>query len=367
MLFDQTSGFSQGGKLSGHGFCLCISVLLLKINCSKSLVRYNPLINKVRRVVTTTEKPCQGYADDAYTILSAEPQHLIKNISELVNIYKHFGKISALELNRKKSTLSFPLGIPDDDTCVELIELGFTHENITRDIKYLGYTLKDGDFQESVSNMITLRTEKVRMIAKAFNSGTAGLTPKGRVTIANSLLSSQLTNVIACAHGITKKRLKATQSAVLGFVNHKQIMRFDQSQLQRNRGGLGCPNLYLRYLSSKLSLLHKAIRTSSNPSNTTRDLPWVCLFRNVLKTIQVRAKDLPMAGIGDLIIVSRHFKLAGFPLFQELIDAYIISIRTQNCDGLHPNLRSPLLASRLKQREAKKKSREKKEEKSPVT
>ena len=54
--------------------------------------------------------------------------------------------------------------------------------------------------------MIAKRTEKMRVIAKAFNMGTVGLIPRGRVVIANSVLSSQLTHVLSCAQGMTKKK-----------------------------------------------------------------------------------------------------------------------------------------------------------------
>ena len=66
--------------------------------------------------------------------------------------------------------------------------------------------------------------------------------------------------------------------------------------------------------------------------------------------------------VGDLIIVSRHLKLAGFPLFQDLIDSYIFAIRSQNCDGLEPNIRSPLLTARTQAREKKKKEDKKKDD-----
>ena len=133
--------------------------------------------------------------------------------------------------------------------------------------------------------MIAKRTEKMRVIAKAFNMGTVGLIPRGRVVIANSVLSSQLTHVLSCAQGMTKKKLKCAQTAILSFVNHKQIMRYDQSQLPC--GGLGCPNLHLRYISAKVSLLKKAIKASIHLSNTTANLPWVSLFSDVLKAISL--------------------------------------------------------------------------------
>ena len=78
-----------------------------------------------------------------------------------MKIYAEFSRISALTLNRLKSTLSFPLGLPDVETCEQLKSIGFDSSNITTDIKYLGYTLKNGEFQESVDEMINSRTEKI--------------------------------------------------------------------------------------------------------------------------------------------------------------------------------------------------------------
>ena len=86
------------------------------------------------------------------------------------------------------------------------------------------------------------------------------------------------------------------------------------------------------------------------------------LFSDVLDTIDVRVKHLAVAGVGDLIIVSRHLKPAGFPLFQDFIDSYIFAIRSQNCDGLEPNIRSPLLTARTQGREKKKKEDKKKDD-----
>ena len=80
--------------------------------------------------------------------------------------------------------------------------------------------------------MLEARTDKIKVIAKAYESSNCGLTPRGRVIIANSLLSSQVTHILACAHGLTKNKLKPAQTAILKFVNHKQVMRYDQSQLQ---------------------------------------------------------------------------------------------------------------------------------------
>ena len=48
--FPQTSGFSQGGKLSGIGFCLGMSMLLIRINSCKELTRFVPMASSVRRV-----------------------------------------------------------------------------------------------------------------------------------------------------------------------------------------------------------------------------------------------------------------------------------------------------------------------------
>ena len=56
--------------------------------------------SSVRRVGDRPGEPAHAYTDDAFTILSAEPRHLIKNISEMVKIYDEISNISALTESR---------------------------------------------------------------------------------------------------------------------------------------------------------------------------------------------------------------------------------------------------------------------------
>ena len=80
-------------------------MLLIRINSCKELTRFVTMASSVRRVGDRPGEPAHAYADDAFTILSAEPRHLIRNITEVVKIYEEFSKISALTLNRVKSSL----------------------------------------------------------------------------------------------------------------------------------------------------------------------------------------------------------------------------------------------------------------------
>ena len=97
--------------------------------------------SSVRRVGDRPGEPAHAYTDDAFTILSAEPRHLIKNISEMVKIYDEISNISALTLKWVKSSLSFSLGLPDEDTYEQLKVLGFNSHNITRNIKTNRYSI----------------------------------------------------------------------------------------------------------------------------------------------------------------------------------------------------------------------------------
>ena len=134
-----------------------------------------------------------------------------------------------------------------------LKEAGFQEENIkktTDKFIILGNTL---DFHgKSDRHQLEEKHKKIKEKLNRFNVRTIGL--RGRIIIANALLSSQTTYVTKNME-LEKKDFKNIQQTMNGFAHKKKLVSKERKYMTQRCGGLKIPDLHLKYLTNKISWL----------------------------------------------------------------------------------------------------------------
>jgi hypothetical protein len=189
--FELGTGFAQGNNCSPSQFNICEQLFIYKLEFSRAIEPIIPRTPRAIRPLITEERiygkvehdVCTGnaeaFADDS-NVIGQATQAAIVNVSEIVS---EFGRISGLKCNVDKSIIL----VTGTDVVPEFItQSGFKCADT---INILGLEICRDLSQ--VTNNFNKPLEKIEKIAKFWNKFRLSL--MGRITVAKSLLLSQLT------------------------------------------------------------------------------------------------------------------------------------------------------------------------------
>ena len=273
----QTSGFSQGDALSGDLFNLGLLPLIIVLNYRRSIDRYHlrwdnnsPLHDPGSTPICTT----MTYSDDCISMLTSDNDYA--SIFQTLDLVKRYATISSLQLSLPKTCVCFLGALPAENIMNAFISFGLERENLCTSFDFLGYRFNCADLHSGVNELFEQKTEKIKTIFTAY-SQCKSLTLAGRKVIANSLCASQFSFIFQPAFLIKQSNLSKAQSLINNFCLVKRICLIEQSYLSTSNGGLAIPFLFHKYVTAKVSLLHKAIRQERRFEADDRAVPqpWV--------------------------------------------------------------------------------------------
>ena len=122
-----------------------------------------------------------------------------------------------------------------------------------------------------------------------------------RSLASKSYLASQLLHLFPNIY-IDENSLLETQKAIDKYVNKKVLMPKKNSFLNIQDGGTSTPNLYLLYLSAKVTCITKLRRQYEKlNSNSKYMVPtWASTLIEIFKVHGIEIKHLNMIGRGDI-------------------------------------------------------------------
>ena len=332
----QTSGFSQGDSLSGDMFNLGLLPLIIVLNHRKGIKRYKLLWEKNETFAEADSLPIGStftYSDDCVAMLSSEDAY--QSVFTTLDLVKDFSKISALQLSLGKTSVCFPGGLPNEATIDRFVEYGLERSNLGLYFSFLGFDFDCSDLHEGVRKMIIAKTERIKIIFNTYDQNKS-LTLAGRRLIANSLCLSTFAYILQPAFSINQTCLNTAQKYINSFVLAKKICLIDQSYLPCKKGGLGTPILYHKYLTAKISLLHKAVKQERNYERNQSNAPqaWVLHLMLLLRKMRIsKINHVLHTGVADISAVIRFLRLCGAHLFVEMFTCWRTCLQLVNNDS----------------------------------
>ena len=354
----QTSGFSQGDALSGDLFNLGMLPLILVLNYRTNINKYSfkyDNYNDPYNQGPLRNTTCMSYSDDCVAMLTSENNYA--SVFQTLEIVKQYSKFSSLKLSLSKTSVCFMKKLPDTDILNSFLEYGLESDNLCTNFTFLGYNFNCEDLYLGINELFLQKTEKIKTIFTAY-SQSKSLTISGRKAITNSLCTSQFQYIFQPAFLIKQNSLASAQKLINNFCLVKRVCLIEQSLLPTSAGGLGVPCLFNRYITSKIALLHKAIRQERKYELNQKDVPqvWVLHLQSLLKRMHIgKICYTIQTGIADLLLIIRFLKISGAFSLAEIYSCLINALKISNNDALWfgPGLNAKHVRSKLKWKKAK--------------
>jgi hypothetical protein len=238
-FFKPTRGIRQGCPVSAMLFILVVEILA-------NAIRKNPRIDGIK-IGDKTWKIGQ-YADDTSLFLQNE-----QSLTLALTIIEMFSKCSGLKMNRDKSE-SLYIGISSN---FRHKEKGIKWTN--GPVKCLGaYICKDN--QQTIEINIKQKLEKIENIIKIW--ACRHLTLKGKVTIVNSLLLSQMLYIASVIH-IPDWAIQKYHKLITNFLWDKKPAKIKYETLIAPipQGGLNLQDLETKIKANKITWIKKLLKT----------------------------------------------------------------------------------------------------------
>jgi hypothetical protein len=199
---------------------------------------------KVSPEIRSTRKKVSSFADDLQAAVKAE----YESLSTIKNSMIEFGFIRGLCTNVEKTTM---MRIGNLDTVLDprIEQLGF---GLVTEMKILGFEIYNK--VERLERNFDKCISKIRQIVG--NWSRFRLTLPGRISIAKSLLLSQVT-----FHGTvldpTAAQLNEINQIIEGFVTYKTVISRERIYLPVKEGGLGMINIESFLAAQKCAWLRR--------------------------------------------------------------------------------------------------------------
>ena len=267
--FRITSGCPHGRSLSGTLFNISMLPLLVKLNLLPKHTDTMPFITYAQRQLNAhgildVNPSTFGYADDLMSIIRVDlvKDRPINQISNILNVYEDFSKISGLKNNASKTIYDFIAdhNNPHVKNIVNYLskEYGADRQNFKfngDDIPFLGDILTlgkdenrpDTDFKLAINTSLSKRLDKIKKIINSWYSKDFYFpTVFARSLASKTYLSSQTLHLFQNTT-LDQIELEETQRVIDRYVNKKILMPRNNTYL-RFHDGAQVPLIYTYYI-----------------------------------------------------------------------------------------------------------------------
>ena len=233
--FKTSRGLQQGCPVSALLFSLVVEILAIKLRAVSTIEGIK---------VAGREFRLTQYCDDT-TLFVRD----LTSASAAVNIIEDFGNISGLQLNMSKSQFMW-IGKKRDSE-----EMICDHVPV-KQLKILGVIFSA--VRDCTDDNMRPIVSKIEGTLNQWSQ--RDLTLKGRITIAKSLVVSQLIYMMSAA-SIEKKYLDSIQSKIMKFLWRGRPPKVSKKTLQQGieAGGLNAPNLLAIYKAIRASWMGRIV------------------------------------------------------------------------------------------------------------
>ena len=205
--------------------------------------------------------PVISYSDDGFLLLEYEN---VDQIFKIMNIFKRFGVFSNLEINCDKADvyhINFSFSKEEKD---QLLDYGFKNDKILDEkhcLTFLGHKIKPYNLKEGAKIQLDETIEGMKNTIDSYNNGNISL--QGRKLVANSLLLSKIFS-FSPACDLSKSDFSELQKILDNFTHKKKISSGGRKYLPFKHAGLYLPDVYLKHLTLRVSLIKKLFYKLSN-------------------------------------------------------------------------------------------------------
>jgi hypothetical protein len=210
----------------------------LVVEILANAVRRNPRINGIK--IGNNEWKIGKYADDTSLFLNDE--HSLSLVLLLIDM---FAKCSGLRMNRDKTEALY-IGVSSNFRH-KINKIKWSNESI----KYLGVYINK-DLQKAIQVNINEKLDKIESLIKIWHCRHLAL--KGKVTIVNSLLVSQMMYIASVIH-IPKWAITKYNTLITNFIwdNKPQKIKYTTLIAPISQGGLNLQDLQTKIKANKTS------------------------------------------------------------------------------------------------------------------
>ena len=179
-----------------------------------------------------------------------------------MDIFKRFGSFSNLTINTDKA---------------DIYQINFLFSNEERN-QLLDYGFMNDKILDGAKSQLEETIQGFENTINAYNNGNISL--QGRKLVANSLLLSKIFSFSTACH-FSKSDFSKLQQILDGFTHKKKVSSGGRKYLPLRHAGLYIPNVYLKHLTLRMSLIKKlAFKLNSNMPVPS----WAEILIHVLKT-----------------------------------------------------------------------------------
>ena len=234
-FFNLQRGVRQGCPLSPYLFLLCAEIFGIS-------VRYNNDIKGME--INNVEKKLAQFADDTQMLLNGT----IQSLNKAIQLLENFEQISGLKVNFEKSEV------------VKLGSLKNVHLEPIKMVKFSKHSFKilgidvpvSGEYKKITELNYNVLQTKIKTIIQQWSKRI--LTLLGKSVIIKTLVLPQLIYQLSNLPSPPLKFLREIDDMIFEFMWDKKKHKIKRSQLylDKVKGGLGIPNIYVYASSLKL-------------------------------------------------------------------------------------------------------------------
>ena len=246
---------------------------------------------------------------------------------------------SNLDINCDKDHINFSFSKEEKD---QLLDYGFMDDKVLDEnhcLTFLGHRIKPCNLKESAKSQLDETIEGMKNTIDSYNNGNISL--QGRKLVANSLLLSKVFS-FSTACDFSKSDFSELQKILDSFTHKKKISSGGRKYLPLKHAGLYIPNVYLKHLTLRVSLIKKLFYKLSNqliiPS-------WAEILIYVLKLYGFDPKTLfRTLGNQDVEIVIKILRNQGLQtlssLFTDIQNVNLLFQKDTNITGKYKKKKS---------------------------
>merc|ERR1711944_237839 len=273
-----------------------------------------------------------SYSDDGFLLLEYKS---LDQIFKVFDIFKKFSAFSNLSVNTDKTEIYQVNFLFNNEEKRKLLEYGFTNDKISdgnQCFTFLGHRIKPSDLFGSAKLQLDKTVQSFENTICTYNNG--NITLQGRKLVANSLLLSRIYS-FSTACNFSKDDFSNLQRILDGFTHKKKISAGKRKYLPLRYAGLYIPDVYLKHITLRMSLIKKLAFKLSNDMSIPS---WAEILVYVLKTYGFDPLTLfKSLGNQDLEIIIKILESQGLQtlpsIFVDILKVNLLFQKDANITG----------------------------------